>query len=118
MDTCWEMEDAVKDEDRESRLQLWQDAQKDECVADCNGQWKLLAQQTLERKNLCIEEFSLAVMKILVKGRGKGCNILIVGPASCAKTFLFKLLCTTFNAFVNPAESSIGLELEKQRLYI
>ena len=96
MDTCWEMEDAMKDEDRESksRLQLLQNAQKSECVAECNGQGKLLAQQTLERNNSCVEEFSLAAMNLLVKGRGKGRNILIVGPANWAKTFLIKPLCT------------------------
>ena len=67
----------------------------------------------LERNNLCVEEFSLAVMNLLVKGRGKGCNILIFGPANCAKTFLIKALCTIFNAFVNPAKETfnwIGVE--------
>ena len=89
---CWKMENAMKDEDRESknRLQLLQDAQKDECVADYNGLWKLLAHQTFERNNLCVKEFSLALMNLLVKGRGKGGSILIVGPVNCAKTFLIK----------------------------
>ena len=90
MDTCWEMEDAKKNEDRESksRLQLLEDAQKDECVVDCYGQWKLLAQKAFECNNLCVEEFSLTVMNLLVKGHGKGCNILIVDPVNCGKTFL------------------------------
>ena len=89
---CWKMENAMKDEDRESknRLQLLQDAQKDECVADYNGLWKLLAHQTFECNNLCVKEFSLALMNLLVKGRGKGGSILIVGPVNCAKTFLIK----------------------------
>ena len=52
-------------------------------------------------------------MNLLVKGRGKGCNILIVGPANCAKTFWIKPLCTIFNAFANPAKGTfnwVGVE--------
>ena len=83
------MKDAMKDEERKSnnRLQLLQDAQKGECVADCNGQWKLLTQQTPEHNNLCVEEFSWWVLNLLVKEHGKGRNILIVGEANCAKSF-------------------------------
>ena len=115
MDACWEMKHAMKVEDRESksRLQLLQYSQKGECVADGNGQWKLQTKQTLKRNNSCVKEFSLAVMNLLVKGRGKGCNTLIVGPANCAKTFLIKPLCTIFNAFANPAKGTfnwVGVE--------
>ena len=107
---CWEMEDAMKDEYRESKSRLWllQDAQKGECVADCNSQWKLLAQQTLENNNSRVEEFSLAVTNLLVKGRAKMRNILIAGPANCAKTFLIKPLCTIFHVFVSPAKGTFN----------
>ena len=110
------MEEAMKDEDRvsNSRLQwLFQDAQKGECVADGNGQWKLLAKQTLERNNSCVEEFSLTLTNLLVKRRGKGRKILIVAAASCTKTFLIKPLCTIFNAFDNPSKRTfnwVGVE--------
>ena len=59
MDACWEIKDAMKVEDRESksRRQLLQYAQKGECVADCNGQWKLQTKQTLERNNSCFKDF-------------------------------------------------------------
>ena len=75
------MEDGIKDEDRESksRLPLLLDAQKGSCVADCNGQWKQLAQQMLERNNSGVKECSLAVINLLVKGNGKGRNYLIAG---------------------------------------
>ena len=52
-------------------------------------------------------------MNLLVKGRGKGGNILIVGPTNCAKTFLIKRLCTIFIAFVHPATGTfnwVGVE--------
>ena len=83
------------------RLQLFQDTQKVKYVAYCNGQWKRLAQQKLERNTSCVEEFSSTVINLLVKQHGKRRNILIFGPANCAKSFLRKLLCTIFNAFVN-----------------
>ena len=52
-------------------------------------------------------------MNLLVKERGLRHNILIVGLANCAKTFLIKPLCTIFNAFVNPAKETfnwVGVE--------
>ena len=115
METCWEMVDAVNNEERESktRLQLLQDARTTECVPGCLGQWKELASQTLQRNNCSNVEFALAIRNALLNGRGKGRNVLIVGPANCAKTFILKPLCDVFNAFVNPASGTfawVGVE--------
>lgn len=115
METCWEMVHAVQNEERESktRLQLLQDARNKGCVPGCEGQWKELALQTLQRNNCSSEEFALAIRNALVDGRGKGRNILIVGPANCGKTFILKPLCDLFDAFVNPASGTfawVGVE--------
>ena len=59
------------------------------------------------------KSFRDAVKNALSKGRGKGRNIFITGPANCGKTFMLKLLCDTFDAFVNPASGTfawVGVE--------
>lgn len=115
MQTCWEMVDAVENEKRESqsRLQILEEARKKKCVSGCDGEWKRLASQTLERNNCSKNEFRDAVKNALSKGRGKGRNILITGPANCGKTFMLKPLCDIFDAFVNPASGTfawVGVE--------
>ena len=49
----------------------------------------------------------------MINGRGKGRNVMIIGPANCGKTFILKPLCDIFNAFVNPASGTfswVGVE--------
>ena len=60
------------------------------------------------------------MINLLVNRRGKGSNILIAGPANCAKTFLIKPLCTIFHAFVNQAQGTfnwVGVE-EAQIIFL
>ena len=56
-------------------------------------------------QNNDIEErtFGRAIMTALEKGRGKYRNIMIIGPANCAKTFLLKPLSVIYNTFYNTA---------------
>ena len=51
----------------------------------------------------CTKEIGNAIKNALINARGKGHNIMIVGPANCGKTFILKPLCDILNAFVNPA---------------
>ena len=115
MQTCWEIVDAVNNEERQkkSRIQLLQEARKQRCVPGCDGKWKSLASETLERNNYSTKAFGDAIIHALDMGRGKGRNILLIGPANCGKTFLVKPLCLIFNAFENPASGTfawVGVE--------
>ena len=47
--------------------------------------------------------YANALFELLTDGRGKYRNIMIVGPANCAKIFLLIPLLVIFNAFCNPA---------------
>ena len=47
--------------------------------------------------------YAAAIRELLTLGRGKFRNIIIVGPANCGKTFLFKPLEGIFKVFCNPA---------------
>ena len=110
MQTCWEMLDDVENEKRESqtKLQIWDEARKKKCVPGCDGEWKRLASQTLERNNCSKNEFKDAVKDALSKGREKCRNILITGPANCGKSFILKPLCDIFDAFINPASGTFA----------
>jgi hypothetical protein len=115
METCWEMVEAVDNEQRErkTRLQILEEAREGECVTGCDEQWKYLALQTLERNNCSAKEFGNTIKNALTNGRGKGRNVMIIGPANCGKTFILRPLCHIFNAFVNPASGTfawVGVE--------
>ena len=67
------------------------------------GEWLVGAEQVV---------YASALRDLLVKGPGKNRN-MIVGPANCVKTFLFKPLQTVFKAFSNPSNDKcawIGAE--------
>ena len=58
-------------------------------------------------------QFAAAVRDLLEKGRGKFRNIMIVGPANCAKTFILAPIQRIFKTFSNPANDKyawIGAE--------
>ena len=59
-------------------------------------------------------------MTLLDKGRGKGPNIFIAGPANCGKTFILDPLRIVYNAFLSPATCSyawLGVE-EKEVIFL
>jgi len=77
-------------------------ALRDDCLADCNGHWLECAKQVLSQNNITSSQFGKAMRTLLVEGRGKHRNIMIVGPTGCGKTFLLKPLKLLFKAFCNP----------------
>ena len=66
------------------------------CVADCNGQWHKCATQVLRKKAIRPVVFASALQKLLLEGRGKYRNILITGPANCAKTCILSPVSKVF----------------------
>jgi len=56
----------------------------------------------LSQNNITPSQFGKAMRNLLVEGRGKHRNIMIVGPTGCGKTFLSKPLNLFFKAFCNP----------------
>ena len=87
----WEMEEA---EEKEGP-----------CIANCNGEWLEVAEDTLALNNLTGGSFQSAVRELLEKGRGKYRNILIFRSANCGKTFLLYLI---YNTFTNPATGNFA----------
>ena len=86
----------------------------------CEGQWIKCALELLEKNRIERKEFSCAIMDLLEKGRGKGRNVLLTGPANCGKTFLLNPLTHIFDAFCNPVTGSfawVGVE-EKEIIFL
>ena len=103
--TAWKMEAATASIARgnKNRMELIREASSQECVDKCEGRWLELALETLRNNRVHFIVFATAMRNLLVKGRGKHRNILIVGPAECAKTFLFSPLQVIFKTFSNPS---------------
>ena len=75
------------------------------CTDKCNGVWFECAQETLEWNRISQQTFAKAVTNLIEKGRGKFCNLLLVGPANSAKTFMLKPLSIIFS---NPATATFA----------
>ena len=73
------------------------------CDDECSGGWLVCAREVLRNNNINAYVYANAVFELLTHGRGKFRNLMIVGPANCAKTFLLSPLQKIFNAFCNPA---------------
>ena len=118
--TVWDAENAEKviERRKSSRMEILMSAQGSSCV--CEGEWIQCALELLDKSRIEREEFSTAIKELLEKGRGKGRNILLTGPANCGKTFLLHPLTKIFDAFCNPATGSfawIGVE-EREIIFL
>ena len=114
-DTTWEMEHSGGSLKRRkiSRTDILKSFCSSECLDGCGGEWLRCTKITLQKNNLPKNEFSTAIIFALQHGRGKGRNILIVGPANCGKTFISKPLQKIFHTFSNPSTNSfawVGVE--------
>ena len=112
---AWDMASASENLRRaeKSRAQLTRDQSKSECVDECSGKWKRAARQVLANNGLERRSYCGAVYDLLEKERGKYRNILITGPANCAKTFMLSSLTIIFKCDSNPASNNfawIGVE--------
>ncbi|CAH3046804.1 unnamed protein product [Porites evermanni] len=108
--TTWELENSKDnlERQRKSRIQLLKEVRDGECVQNCSGQWLISAKEVLQGNGVDINYFGHCVHELLQKGRGKYRNLMIVGPANCAKTFLLNPLNVIFNTFSNPASTSFA----------
>lgn len=105
----WDIEesDAYLKREKMSRLDiLSQYMEETPCL--CNGEWLMLALQTLSNNHISREDFASSVITLLEDGRKKGANILVKGEADCGKSFLFYPLKKIFRCFANPASSTFN----------
>ena len=105
IDKTWKMETAGITLDREtkSRMDILREKVANDCVPGCDKMWLECAMGTLRNNKLHPFVYAAAIRDLLTNGRGKFRNLMIIGPADCGKTFLFKPLPLIYNAFCNPA---------------
>ena len=75
---------------------------KRECYPGCDKLWYKSATEVLSNNKIHPIVYATVLHELLIYGRGKFCNILIVGPTNCGKTFLLKPLEQIFKTFCNP----------------
>ena len=73
-----------------------------ECTTGCNKDWLKCALEVLKQNNQHPYVYAAAIRDLLINGRGKFRNIMIIGPANCGKTFMLKPLELIY-VFSNPA---------------
>ena len=52
--------------------------------------------------------FKRKVFDVLNEGRKKGNDLMVIGPANCGKTFLFRPLTEIFDTFVSPTHGTFA----------
>ena len=107
---AWKLEESLSTLEREksSRMELIKAALDGDCVLRCSKQWIESAKQVIKQNHINIHVFSSALRELLIKGRGKWLNPMIVGPANCGKTFLLLPLTTIFKTFSNPPTTTFA----------
>ena len=108
IESAWKMQNAPDTIARSklSRMDIVNEAASGACSEGCNGLWLTSARELLKNNGVNAYIFEDAIRQLLLKGRGKHRNIMIVGPANCGKTFLLDPLNELFSTFTNPATTS------------
>ena len=57
-------------------MELLNEANKEECVKGCDGEWLQCANNLLERNGINAQYFAGSVRELLARGRGKYRNIM------------------------------------------
>ena len=110
IDTSWALTKAsdVMLRSTKSRFKLAYDYLQKPCADDCDGIWLTTAIKTLQNNDINIEEYTHSIIQLLIHGRSKYRNLMIVGPANCGKTFMLQPLSVIYNCFQNPESNSFA----------
>lgn len=80
-----------------------------ECSCKEKGMWLTLAYDICDKNRIDAETIKTAFYELLVGGRKKHKNIILVGESNCAKTFLVQPLSIVFTrTFNTPPSSTFG----------
>ncbi len=122
INVSWKMETAPKSiaRNKQNRMEVLFQCVEEECKEGCVGQWLVCAREVLRNNGVNAYVYAAAVRELLVKGRGKYRNIMIIGPANCGKTFLLDPLNEIYDTFTNPSSASyawLGVE-DKEAIFL
>ena len=94
---------SVIEREKMNRMELLEKAIEGDFAAKCNGEWLQRAIEVLRNNHIHPYVYAASLRELLDKGRGKFRNIIIIGPANCAKLFMLKPLQGIYKVFSNPA---------------
>lgn len=104
IEKSWSMKSAAQEIQRESytRMEMIDEAAKGNCVAE-SCEWLSCALEVLSFNSINPHTFAGYLKELLIKGRSKWLNLMLIGETNCAKTFILKPLKLIFNCFENPS---------------
>lgn len=105
IDKTWKMQKANENLQREkkSRMDILRENMSGDCSPGCEKLWLKCAMEVLRNNKVHPFVYAAAIRDLLMNGRGKFRNLMIIGPANCGKTFMFKPLASIYNVFSKPA---------------
>lgn len=108
--TAWKLHTSAEVIARKNktRIEILHEAKTEDCIPTCDGKWLHYAHDTLRKNQIDAGVFSTAVYELLLKGRGKDRNVILVGPSNCAKTFLLKPLKNLYKCFITPTKGTFN----------
>ena len=118
IEKTWRMNNAKASIEHEklTRMEILRKCQSETCVDGCDMEWYECARQVLQLNSINPFVFADAMRQLIEHGRGKFCNLLIVDPANCGKTFLLKPLEIIFRDLLTQQTISMpGLVETKPR---
>ena len=104
IDRTWKVNDAAATLSREnvSRMTLLKQHSEKDCATSCNGEWLRCAKEVLRHNEINVYVFASAIRQLILNGRQKKLNLLLVGPTNCGKSFLLNPLELIYKTFANP----------------
>ena len=106
-ESAWELREARSKINRlnRNRIDVVREAAAKECLPACAGKWFEMALEVLQKNSIHSIVFAHTLRHLIINGRGKNNNVMLIGPTNSAKTFLFDPLTEIFDCFSNPASN-------------
>jgi len=110
-ESAWKMSEAEVNIKRRDRLRI--DVIREASTKACGGEWLRCVMEILRNNSIHSVVFAHTLRELILKGRGKNRNIMLIGPTNCGKTFLFTTVQSLFDCFSNPSNDKyawVGIE--------
>lgn len=106
-ESAWQLREARSriEKMNRSRIGVIREAAAKECLPACAGKWYEMAIEVLQKNSIHSVVFAHTIRHLIINGRGKNNNVMLIGPTNTAKTFLFDPLNVLFDCFSNPASN-------------
>ena len=106
----WKMQTASEclQREKKSRMDILRGKMSEGCSLGCDKLWLKCAMEVLRNNNLHPFVYAAAICDLLLNGRGKFRNLMIIGPANWGKTFMLKPLESIYVVFSKPVNDKYG----------